>query len=517
MSEIIEQERPIAVPGLAPTVLQPKVLTGRKKIKTSYLCPTQIGDGMYGTGVLNADTMTTVLNNAIDSHRDNAMAINYLMEYAKGRQDILDRQKDVRSDVNNRVVINYANAFTRDIVGYTFGKPSEYILRKGDETIKSELSYLNDCCEYLDKNASDTTKATTASICGISHRGIFPNPSDENVPFSYVDLDSEATFVVYSTQMTSEPVFACTYSYGIDDSGNETVVYYVYTKDEIYVYEIINSDLSHVSDANIVEGFPKANPLGMVNIIENENNQFRMGHWETALTLFNAINIVGSDSVNDVEQFVNSILVAINAEMDEDTLTSVRNNKYAEIKSSQGMQADLKYISEQLDGGSVEQLRQYLEDCLRIVVGIPDRKTRGGGGGDTGDAVKLRDGWADMEIVARTTETFARKSEKNELKIILSLLKDLQKIETLSIIDIDIKYPRNQSDNILTKANAYNMLHSTGTISPEDNMEIVNLTNNAKEIVERGATWYKENNVEGQSSQPSDDGGTDVTQEGGNE
>ena len=46
------------------------------------------------------------------------------------------------------------------------------------------------------------------------------------------------------------------------------------------------------------------------------------------------------------------------------------------------------------------------EEAYKQIIGIPDRKTRGGGGGDTGDAVKLRDGWADIEIVARIKEQY---------------------------------------------------------------------------------------------------------------
>ena len=389
---------------------------------------------MVGYKVINSKNIIDALNLALKVHYENARNIRYLLDYHNGAQNILYREKDVRPDVDNKVVVNYANTFTRDIIGYTYGKPMQYVARRSDEdgTIKEEVRLLNDYAEMNDKSASDQEKATNASIYGISHRAVFPrkNASDDEAPYYYINLDSENTFVAYSSQLDREPVFACTYtkSYGLNESNY--VLFTVYTADNVFVYKVPFAGVDYdsyisstVTEDHLVKGFPKKNPLGMIPIIECENNQFRMGHWETAITLMDAINKVTSDSVNDVEQFVNAILVAINAEFSKEQMDNVREYKYAEVKSGQGLNADLKYIQAQLDGSSVEQLRQYLEDCLRAVVGIPDRKTRGGGGGDTGDAVKLRDGWADMEVVARTTETFNKKSEKKELKIILKILK----------------------------------------------------------------------------------------------
>ena len=259
-----------------------------------------------------------------------------------------------------------------------------------------------------------------------------------------------------------------------------------------------------VTDGNLVANYPKPNPLGVLPIVECENNQFRMGHWETAITLMDAINKVGSDSVNDVEQFVNSILVAINAEFTEKEMNNVKSNKFAQIRSPQGLNCDLKYIQAQLDGTSVEQLRQYLEDSLRAVVGIPDRKTRGGGGGDTGDAVKLRDGWADMEVVARTTETFNKKSEKKELRVILKILRDLKKISKTSMINVDIKYPRNKTDNLNSKVTAMATMLNTQVMAPSDVLDIVDITSDNTEVIERGEEYWKkkkEENFEEQQRQ----------------
>lgn len=521
--------------GAAPATPTIPILKGRKKIYTNYINKSQTNDNMVGYDVLNDRNIVDALNLALKIHYENSDEIRYLKDYHNGIQNILNRTKEVRPDVDNKVVINYANTFTRDIIGYTYGKPMQYVARRSDEdgTIKDEVRLLNDYAELNDKSASDQEKATNASIYGISHRAVFARKtnSDDEAPYYYLNLDSENTFVAYSSQLDREPVFACTYmkSYGVNDDNY--TLFTVYTMDKIYLYKVPFSSSSSydsyiratISEGNIVKGFPKENPLGMIPIIECENNQFRMGHWETAITLMDAINKTASDSVNDVEQFVNAILVAVNAEFSEEQMRNVKENKYAEIKSFQGLNADLKYIQAQLDGASVEQLRQYLEDCLRAVVGIPDRKTRGGGGGDTGDAVKLRDGWADMEVVARTTETFNKKSEKKELKIILSILKGLKKITKTSMINVDIKYPRNKTDNLNSKVTAYAALLNTETVAPNDALDIVDITSDNAEVVARGEEYWKnkkQENFEEQQKQlqlqAQMNGANDATQEGGN-
>lgn len=526
------------VEGAAPVIEPVFVLKGRRKIYTNYINKSQIGDNMYGYNVLNRENIVDAVNLALKVHYENAREIRTLLNYYKGEQSIFNRVKEVRPDVDNKVVINYANTFTRDIIGYTFGKPMQYVARRsdsenGESSIKDEVRLLNDYAEMNDKSTSDQEKATNASIYGISHRAIFPRKSnsEDEAPYYYLDLDSECTFVAYSSQLSRDPVFACTYtkSYGLNEDNY--CLYTVYTTDEVYMFKVpFTSGISdstyvgaNITKDNMIEGFPKSNPLGMIPIVECENNQFRMGHWETAITLMDAINKTASDSVNDVEQFVNAILVAVNAEFTKEEMDNVKNHKFAQIKSFQGLNADLKYIHAQLDGGSVEQLRQYLEDCLRAVVGIPDRKTRGGGGGDTGDAVKLRDGWADMEVVARTTETFNKKSEKKELKIILKILKDLKKISKTSMINVDIKYPRNKTDNLNSKVTAMATMLGTELMAPEDVLDIVDITSDNAEVIARGEEYWKkkiEENFEEQQKQLQLQakmiGANDATQEGGN-
>lgn len=141
----------------------------------------------------------------------------------------------------------------------------------------------------------------------------------------------------------------------------------------------------------------------------------------------------------------------------------------------------------------IENLREYLEEAYKTIVGIPDRKTRGGGGGDTGDAVKLRDGWADIEIVARIKESYFKIAKKKQIAVAIKILQllGMARID-FKTIALDVKFTRNKNDNLQTKAQAYSTLHGTKTLDPADSLEICDMTTDVVEVIDRGKKYWEE-------------------------
>lgn len=424
-----------------------------------------------------------ILNDALTIHNKNVIEMEKLINYYLGKQDILYRQTPYSSDVNNKVIINYAQSVVRDIVGYTFGKDIEYVQRKAE--LIDAVEELTSILQYEDVSLVDMVTAIFSSICGVGYQCTLPaddyldETPEVGIEINY--LDPRYTFVVQSYDFKNPVVLACNFY-----KTKTKTVYTLY--DKKYRTTIINDE--------IVEH--KLHGLSGIPITMFENNPFLLGDFEVAITILDALNKVASDSVNDIENFVQSLLVLVNATLgdDDDTREKTKNdivkNRLIEIKSPQGLQADAKYITQQLNPETTANLREYLEECLWKVIGIPDRKTRSGGGGDTGDAVKLRDGWADIEVVARNKEKFFRKSKKQQLEIAISLLKVIELLpKELKVKDIDIKFSRNKSDNLNTKSQAYSVLTSTQTLDPVDALEIVDITTNVNEVINRGEKYWK--------------------------
>lgn len=141
----------------------------------------------------------------------------------------------------------------------------------------------------------------------------------------------------------------------------------------------------------------------------------------------------------------------------------------------------------------INNLREYLEEAYKTIIGIPDRKTRGGGGGDTGDAVKLRDGWADIEIVARIKESYFKIAKKKQIAVAIKILQllGMAKID-FKTIDLDVKFTRNKNDNLQTKAQSFSTLHGTKALDPADALEICDMTTDVVEVIDRGKKYWQD-------------------------
>jgi len=148
------------------------------------------------------------------------------------------------------------------------------------------------------------------------------------------------------------------------------------------------------------------------------NSLFLTGDWEQAISVMNAQNLVTSDSLNDIEGTIKSLLVILGAEFSDEEdadIKRVKENRVLTLTKAvnEGGTLDAKFIAPKLESTSVENIREYLEEARNIITGIPDRSANSSGG-DTGMAVLNRDGWTDIEIVARLKEMFYKKAKKEQ-------------------------------------------------------------------------------------------------------
>lgn len=434
------------------------------------------------------DNVIEVLNKALNIHAQNRRDCEYLINYFLGDQDILYRTGPETSNINNKTVINYAYPITREIVGYTFGNPIEFVAK--DSNKQPEVTKLSDMFEYEHAYNYDICNAIYASICGVSYAITLPSPdiSKDNtpdIPFIMDSLDPRTTFVVQANTIGNPQIMSC----HMITKTNGKREYVCYTNK----YKMVVTDgMKTVTTTT--------NPINVDPITLIENSLFLTGDWEQAISVMNAANLVASDSLNDIEGTIRSLLVITGAEFDEDEkdtdLAQIKTNRLLTLFSPAGTNVDAKFISPQLDSNSVQNIRDYLDEARNIITGIPDRETNGNGG-DTGLAVQSRNGWTDIEIVARLKEMFYLKGKSKQVAVALNILKNLGKIsKDLSVIDIDIKPKRHTLSDISAKTTAFSTLVATGELATIDALELSSLTNRPAEMVERGKQAKKERQEE---------------------
>lgn len=456
----------------------PHNLDGRKKITSNRT----------SEELRNPQVLADVINRAMDTHQINKSAIDYLIGYGKGKQSILTKKKEIRPEINNTTVINHAQMVTRNVVGYFLGSPIQYI-SGGDGGNQELIDELNKDVQYEDKSSVDREIGEYQSICGTAFRIIYRDEdvdSQDEVPFEDRSLNPSTTFVVYENSVSEKPLLAVTYYPTYDDSdASVSAKFFVYTNFGRFVINANENGEIQAKDIGELEEYD----VGGVPIIEYPNNMWRLGDWELCIGLMDAINTLQSGRMDDIDQVVQSLLVFINADIDSEVYDEMRKEGVVMLKNTTNNKTEIDSITNTLDQSGMNMFSMELEDLLYALLGIPNRNNRSGGGGDTGQAVELRDGWADLEIIARNKELTFKKAEKRTLKIILSIF-NLNKTEKLNLRDIDIKFSRNKSNNLLVKTQSYQTLLSTKTLSPADCLTIVDLVSDVNEYISRGETFW---------------------------
>lgn len=393
-----------------------------------------------------------VLQQVVQTHEMNMSEIEYLYRYYKGVQPILGRTKEVRPDINNVIVENRANEIVTFKTGYLFGDPVAYAGRAEDDCTDA-IQELNRYMSVTDKEAQDTELATWMHICGLGNRMVMPvaeADEEENTPFRLYTLDPRYSFVVKHSGLAHNPVMGVVF---IDTEDGLSRIYSVYTQDryfEIQDEEIIREDI---------------NPLGIIPIIEYPLNQARMGAFEIVLPLLDALNSIDSNRIDGVEQFVQSLILFHNVDVDSNDIAKLQRLgaiKYKDVDPS--MQGEVKYITAELNQDGTQTLKSDLYESVLTICGMPNRNG-GSSTSDTGSAVILRDGWDAAESRAKETEKYFSRSEKNMLRVVLKICREVAHLN-LHLSNVDIKFTRRNYENGITKANVLTTMLSSDKIAP---------------------------------------------------
>lgn len=424
---------------------------------------------------VTSQNIIEVLEKATKIHESNASDCDYLINYFLGDQDILYRQESATSNINNKTVVNYAFPITREIVGYTLGSPIEFVAKRDKQ---EQVQIINDSYDYESVNATDMCAAIYASICGVGYYITLPSTeitkdNTPEIPLVVDYLDPRSTFVVQSNTIGTPQIMSCTII-----ETEESTFHICYTDTNRFIVE------------NMEKVTVETNPIGKDPITMLENSLFLTGDWEQAISVMNATNLVASDSLNDIEGTIRSLLVITGTEFEEgkesESLSNIKSNRLLTLVSSTGTNVDAKFIAPLLESASVQNVREYLDEARNIITGIPDRENNGNGG-DTGTAVLNRNGWTDIEIVARFKEMFIKKARKRQLEVGLEILKKLNLIDDdMRVMDVDITIGRHTTDNLSTKTTAFSTLVATGELATIDALELSGLTTRTTEVVERG-------------------------------
>lgn len=401
---------------------------------------------------VNIDNVVQILRKALPYHWKNRSEISYLWSYYKGRQPILNRVKEVRPEITNKIVENRANEIVSFKSGYLMGEPLQYVSRGNAENIADAINQLNEFVFAEEKPAKDKELADWFHICGTSFRMVLPDEmagEDDESPFEIYTLDPRNTFVVYNNGLGNKPILGV--KYVVDENG---VVHYSCYSDHEY-FEIVESKVVSY-DTHI---------LGEIPIIEYPLNMARIGAFELVIPLLDAINLTDSNRLDGVEQFIQALMLFHNVDISSEDFDELRERGAIKFKDiDPQLKAEINYLVSNLNQGETQTLVDHMYQTVLTICGMPNRNG-GSSTSDTGSAVIMRDGWSAAEARAKDSELMFKKSERIFLKVVLNICRTLADMD-LKVCNVEIRFTRRNYENILQKAQVLDLMLKNNKIHP---------------------------------------------------
>ena len=423
-----------------------------------------------------------IIVNSVEIHNQNKTESRYLIDYLYGDQDIKNKVKLTRTEINNKGVENWAWAFMDWKKAFLLGKPIQYAPL--DNVANEEITLLNKYNTFEDKDQKDQELYEDLYTVGRAFRynSATPVTEDDESPYESLNFDVEHTEVVYSSGAKHEQLLSFVETckkYIVQEVNPETGKpedveklyneYTVYTRNKQYIVD------DKEGNYTIKEGKTIINDVHLIT--EYYLNRKRIGLLEIGKDIFDDLNYVENLDKDDIESFVNSIMVFTNAEVNKEGMDAIKEFGAVSIKSTESKKASVELLQSRLK--SIDTQIYYLRklSALHSILSVPQATNSGEvSNAETGKAMLTGQGFTSSSIRVENEEKSFKKCDRNALKVILKICRNAKdsNIKNLKVSDIEIKFSRDLSDNILVKTQALMNL-MTANIPPEISNAVINL------------------------------------------
>lgn len=414
---------------------------------------------------ITAENIIDELNSALVFHVKNMLQEEFLYWYTRNVQPILFRKKEVRDDILNIVQVNIAASICDFKDGYLITQPLTYVSRR--KGVQTKLKKMNEFLYRSGKQIADNKATDWFHRVGKGVIYVEPNDDSEQ-PYKAYALDPRSAFTVYSLKPGNEPVMGV--NYVISEGVAKFDVYtkkYVFHLSGTQTGNVITYENNHdyMTTATTLDSV-EPNVLGEIPIIEYRYHSTNISCFELAIPLIDEISNIYSNSCDGIEQFIQSLAIAVNCEFPDDTtITDIRKAGMLVLRSIGENKADFKVLSEQLDQTQTKTLIDSLYDEILRICAMPSRSNGGSTYDTTGAAVLANFGWYQADAAARNSEDLFKESNRYFDRIIVKILKKKGLLD-ISENDFELNFVRNETANVQAKAQAFQTLMSAG-LHPE--------------------------------------------------
>lgn len=397
-----------------------------------------------------------LINKYIALHEERFPRYEYLENLYQGFHDVFHMPEKPEWKPDNRMAVNFPRYITDTFLGYAYGTSIKRSHENEtiDETIK-EFDRNNNITDH------EFELAKKACIYGHAYEYLY---QDEETNTRVVACNPREAFIVYDDTVKGKALFAVRYGYKEDG-----IVKYGEVMTRMEINDFVGGTLS--------EGHK--NPYGMIPLVEYAMNQERIGIFEEVAGLVETYNKAIGEKANDVDAFAEAYMAILGAEVDEDGVRRIRDDRIINLYGTDSAKDILvQFLDKPTADGTQENLLNRLETLIyqiSMVANISDESY--GNASGTALAYKLHA----MSNLALTMDRKMIKSMNKRYKLFSSLSTNVPDQNAWK----DIKYQttRNIPKNILEEAQTAQTLE--GIVSKETQLSVLSIVDNAAEEVEK--------------------------------
>lgn len=400
------------------------------------------------------------VNNALFWHMKNLNQETELLWYRRGVQPILKRTKKRNKFICNTIVENHAEEICTFKNGYFLTQPAYFIAR--NEDAQDKVKQLNEYLYRSGKIQADNDIVNWFHTVGKACLLVEPGEDDET-PFKAYSLDPRQAFVVYSVRAGNRPMM------GINAVAVDNMLHVdVYTDN--FVYRMSGENTRRTTTKAVRPSVPvvsrivsvETNALGRVPMVEYRYNSENMSAFEPGLPLLNALNNILSNRVDGLEQFVQSLIVIYNADLEDGVdSTTIKDAGMLLLKSTGDQKSEIKILAESLDQEQIQKLVDDVYERLLAICKMPITTKGDQSASTTGAAILARDGWYQADNDARNTEDEFKKSDRYAEDLFIQILAERELLD-IKRSDFELQFVRNETSNVISKSQALLNLLTAG-------------------------------------------------------
>lgn len=393
---------------------------------------------------------TSKILEAIKEHRKLISRFEHLKNYYENKHNILYRWsvRSGRQTINNKIVCAEPEYITTIATGYLVGKPVVY-KTKSD----IDITQITNLYNKQTMRKTDMDLAKSLSKFGRAYDYVYTD-SKTGLPKTKV-LSVFNTFVVFSNDIEEESLYAVYYTKNSDDKY--TVL--VYTENKTITY-IANSALSELTFKE-----EKQHYMERIPITEIKNKDEMTGDYEGVISLVDMLDLMVSDRANDIEQFIDSLLVLYGSSLGDTPQDVVKNSKLLRmlktLEMPEGSRAE--YLSKTLDQVGIQTVIDDVCNKINKYSLVPNITDEQFGNNTSGIAMEYK--LFGLRTLASMKVPYLESALRRRMKMYNTILCKLGKMEEIDTSEVDVIFTDNLPRNDLEAAQIVATLNPTDTVS----------------------------------------------------